>query len=52
VAQGLFFSVNYTFVASHITLAPEQQGVQTSQERPLAGQSKNLFNLTVAQIDD
>ena len=31
---------------STITLLPEQLGVQTSSERPLAGQSKNLFNLS------
>ncbi len=41
----LFFNANYTFVDSKITLSPEQLGVQTSSERPLAGQSKNLFNL-------
>jgi outer membrane receptor protein involved in Fe transport len=46
VGQNLFFSANYTFVDSKITLAPEQRSVQTSAERPLAGQSKNLFNLT------
>jgi TonB-dependent receptor len=40
-----FFNANYTFVDSKITLAPEQLGVQTSSERSLAGQSKNLFNL-------
>jgi TonB-dependent receptor len=40
-----FFNANYTFVDSKITLAPEQLGVQTSSERPLAGQSKNLVNL-------
>jgi TonB-dependent receptor len=40
-----FVNANYTFVDSRITLAPEQLGVQTSSERPLAGQSKNLFNL-------
>jgi TonB-dependent receptor len=40
-----FFNANYTFVDSKITLAPEQLGVQTSSERPLAGQSKNLFNV-------
>jgi hypothetical protein len=40
-----FFNANYTFVDSKITLLPEQLGVQTSAERPLAGQSKNLFNL-------
>lgn len=42
----LFFNANYTFVDSKISLLPEQQTVQTSLERPLAGQSKNLFNLT------
>jgi hypothetical protein len=41
-----FASANYTYVDSRITLAPEQLTVQTSSERPLAGQSKNLFNLT------
>jgi len=39
-----FANVNYTFVDSTITLSPEQRTVQTSLERPLAGQSKNLFN--------
>jgi TonB-dependent receptor len=40
-----FFNANYTFVDSKITLLPEQLGVQTSSERALAGQSKNLFNV-------
>jgi outer membrane receptor protein involved in Fe transport len=43
--KGLFVSANYTYVDSKITLAPDQRTVQTSQERPLAGQSQNLFNL-------
>jgi hypothetical protein len=46
VGEHLFFSANYTFVDSKITLSPEQRTVQTSSERPLAGQSKNLFNVT------
>jgi outer membrane receptor protein involved in Fe transport len=46
VTDNFFFSANYTFVDSKITLRPEQRTVQTSVERPLAGQSKNLFNLT------
>ena len=46
VSDNFFFSANYTFVDSQITLLPEQRTVQTSLERPLAGQSKNLFNLT------
>jgi hypothetical protein len=40
-----FANANYTFVDSKITLLPEQLGVQTSAERPLAGQSKNIFNV-------
>jgi hypothetical protein len=35
---------NYTFVDSSITLSGAATQVQTSLERPLAGQSKNLFN--------
>jgi outer membrane receptor protein involved in Fe transport len=46
MGSHFFASANYTFVDSKITLLPEQLGVQTSSERPLAGQSKNLLNLT------
>lgn len=46
LGRGMFVNANYTFVDSKITLLPEQQTVQTSLERPLAGQSKNLFNVT------
>jgi outer membrane receptor protein involved in Fe transport len=46
IGQYLFLNGNYTFVDSKITLSPEQRTVQTSAERPLAGQSKNLFNLS------
>ncbi|MEZ5294167.1 MAG: TonB-dependent receptor [Vicinamibacterales bacterium] len=45
LAPGLFVNANYTYVDSKITLLPEQRTVQTSLERPLAGQSKNLFNV-------
>jgi outer membrane receptor protein involved in Fe transport len=44
--RGFFLNANYTWVDSQITLLPEQRTVQTSLERPLAGQSNNLFNLT------
>jgi hypothetical protein len=44
--EHFFFNANYTFVDSKITLLPEQLGVQTSSQRPLAGQSSNLVNLT------
>jgi outer membrane receptor for ferrienterochelin and colicin len=46
IGENVFLSANYTFVDSKITLLPEQRTVQTSLVRPLAGQSKNLFNLT------
>lgn len=46
LGRGLFVNANYTFVDSRITLRPEQRTVQTSLERALAGQSKNLFNVT------
>lgn len=36
---------NYTWVDSQITLAPAAAQVQTSLERPLAGQSQNLLNV-------
>jgi TonB-dependent receptor len=44
--EHLFVNANYTFVDSKISLLPEQRSVQTSLERPLAGQSKNLFNIS------
>jgi outer membrane receptor protein involved in Fe transport len=46
ITEQIFLSANYTFVDSTITLNPDQRTVQTSLERPLAGQSKNLVNLT------
>jgi outer membrane receptor protein involved in Fe transport len=46
LGRGMFLNANYTFVDSRIALLPEQRTVQTSLERPLAGQSKNLFNIT------
>ena len=46
LSSYLFVNANYTFVDSKISLLPEQRNVQTSLERPLAGQSKNLLNLS------
>jgi outer membrane receptor protein involved in Fe transport len=46
IGRHLFVNANYTFVDSRITLQDDQRTTQTSQERPLAGQSKNLINLT------
>ena len=45
LGSHFFVNANYTWVDSKITLSPEQLGVQTSAERPLAGQSENLFNI-------
>lgn len=45
IGRHLFLSTNYTFVDSKISLLPEQRTVQTSLERPLAGQSRHLFNI-------
>jgi outer membrane receptor protein involved in Fe transport len=42
--RHLYFSLNYTFVDSEITLTESARRVQTSQARALAGQSNNLFN--------
>jgi outer membrane receptor protein involved in Fe transport len=50
LGSGFFVNANYTFVDSKITLLPEQRSVQTSLERPLAGQSKNLFNVTAEYV--
>jgi TonB-dependent receptor len=44
--KGLYVNANYTFVDSQITLKSDQRTVQTSLERALAGQSKNVFNVT------
>jgi len=45
LGEHLYVNANYTYVDSRITLSAEQRTVQTSLERPLAGQSRNLFNL-------
>jgi outer membrane receptor protein involved in Fe transport len=45
LGRHFFVGANYTYVDSEVTLAPEARSVQTSQSRPLAGQSNNLFNL-------
>ena len=46
LGSHVFLNGNYTFVDSKITLLAEQRSVQTSLERPLAGQSKNLANVS------
>jgi hypothetical protein len=44
IIPHLFVSANYTFVDSEITLTENARRVQTSQTRPLAGQSRHLLN--------
>lgn len=44
LTRNVYFSLNYTFVDSEITLPEQARRVQTSTSRPLAGQSRNLFN--------
>jgi hypothetical protein len=44
LGPNLRVNVNYTYVASEITLTDAARRAQTSLTRPLAGQSKNLFN--------
>lgn len=44
IGRHVYITANYTFVDSRITLRPEQRTVQTSQERPLSGQSRHLLN--------
>jgi hypothetical protein len=46
IGPHVFLNANYTFVDSKITLLAEQRTVQTSLERPLAGQSRHLVNLS------
>ena len=46
VREIFYINANYTYVDSKITLAEDQRSIQTSLERPLAGQSKNLFNFS------
>jgi len=43
-ADFFMLGANYTYVSSEISLAAAAAQVQTSLDRPLAGQSENLFN--------
>lgn len=47
VARNLFASANYTYVNSNIEIGRDTGQVQTSTNRPLAGQSPNVFNGTL-----
>ncbi|MGI8783444.1 MAG: TonB-dependent receptor domain-containing protein [Acidobacteriota bacterium] len=44
LGRGFLIASNYTFVDSEIELRPEALNVATSKKRPLAGQSRHLFN--------
>ena len=45
LTENLLVGGNYTWVDSTITLEPAAAQVQTSLERPLVGQSGNIFNV-------
>jgi outer membrane receptor protein involved in Fe transport len=42
--KALNVQANFTFVDSNVTIRPEDQGILTSLERPLAGQSRYIYN--------
>ena len=45
LSDWFFVGANYSYIDSKVTLSPAAAQVQTSLERPLAGQSNNLFNV-------
>lgn len=45
VFENLSMTTNYTFVRSTVNIGAENQGLLTDDERPLVGQSENVFNL-------
>lgn len=45
LASWFFVGANYSFIDSSVTISPAAAQVQTSLDRPLAGQSRNLFNV-------
>lgn len=45
LTSWFFVGANYSYIDSSVTLSQAAAQVQTSSERPLAGQSNNLFNL-------
>jgi outer membrane receptor for ferrienterochelin and colicin len=45
LTNWFFVGANYSYIDSSVTLSQAAAQVQTSSERPLAGQSNNLFNV-------
>ena len=45
LASWFYAGANYSFIDSTVTLSPAAAQVQTSLDRPLAGQSKHLVNV-------
>ncbi len=43
--RDLSLQANFTFVDSQVSIRPEDQGILTSLSRPLAGQSRYIYNL-------
>lgn len=44
LVDWFYVGANYSYIDSSVTLTPQAAQVQTSLERPLAGQSNHLFN--------
>lgn len=42
--ENASLNVNYTYVDSTVTIGEQEQSIVTSLERPLVGQSRNVFN--------
>lgn len=45
--ENVSLSANYSYVDSTVTLSPQDLDVITTRERPLVGQSRHSFNLTL-----
>jgi len=43
--ENLSVTTNYTFVKSRVTIGEENRELLTNEERPLVGQSENIFNM-------
>jgi len=49
--EKLYISTNYAWISSEITLSEENAAVQTSNSRPLQGQSPYVWNFQVGYDD-
>ncbi len=49
--ENVYINTNYTWIQSQITLADDDSTIQTSDNRPLQGQSPYVFNFQVGYDD-